>query len=45
VILGIPGLTGSDQNLLFGAWDIYVDTNGDIYVSDYNNNRIQKVAQ
>ena len=36
------GTSGSDASLLNLPWGVFVDGNGKIYVSDHENNRIQK---
>ena len=35
------GCSGSASNMLYSPRGIFVDTNFDLYVADYNNNRIQ----
>ncbi|CAF0875504.1 unnamed protein product [Adineta steineri] len=40
-IVAGTGSVGSTSNMLNSPWGIYVDVNFDLYVADYNNNRIQ----
>ncbi|CAF1440351.1 unnamed protein product, partial [Adineta steineri] len=40
-IVAGTGCSGSTSNMLSGPCGIYVDTNFDLYVADYHNNRIQ----
>ncbi|CAF3732096.1 unnamed protein product, partial [Adineta steineri] len=41
IIVAGTGCSGSTSNMLSGPCGIYVDTNFDLYVADYHNNRIQ----
>lgn len=41
-IAGVTGINGSASNLLYSPYSIKLDNQLNLYVSDFNNNRIQK---